>query len=186
MPELNFQVSGVEPVALGLTPLLHFKLQITNASAAEPVAALLLQAQIQIASPQRSYTSLEKERLVELFGAPESWGRTLRNRLWAHSQATLSGFKDQADTVLPVPCSYDLNLAATKYFYALEGGEVPLLFLFSGSVFYFTPDGRLQVQRISWDKECTYRMPIKVWGELMEFHYPSTARPRFSAVTRCS
>src|SRR5262249_10101325 len=73
-----------------------------------------------------------------------------------------------------VPCSGDLSLAATKYFYALEGGEVSLLFLFSGSVFY-TDAGRLQVIPIPWNQECTFRMPVRVWQALMEQHYPHTA-----------
>ena len=64
---------------------------------------------------------------------------------------------------------------ATKYFYALEDGEVPLLFLFSGTVFYDAPDGRLQIQKIPWEKECAWRMPIARWQELMEHHYPDSA-----------
>src|SRR5262249_18838252 len=76
---------------------------------------------------------------------------------------------------LPVPCSYDLNLAATKFFYGLDEGIVPLLFLFSGTIFYAGIDGRLQVQQISWNKECTYRMPIARWKEMMQEHYPNSA-----------
>jgi hypothetical protein len=74
-----------------------------------------------------------------------------------------------------VPCTFDFNVAATKYFYALEDGEVPLLFLFSGTIFYAAPDGRLQIQKISWEKECAWRMPIARWQELMEHHYPDSA-----------
>lgn len=77
--------------------------------------------------------------------------------------------------MLPVPCTFDLNVAATKYFHALEGGEVPLLFLFSGTVFYPAADGRLQVQQIAWSKECVHRMPVQVWRDLMDHHYPNTA-----------
>ena len=76
---------------------------------------------------------------------------------------------------MPVSCSYDLNVSATKYFYALEGGEVPLLFLFSGTIFYASEGGYLQVQQIPWDKECTYRMPVQVWQALMDHHYPGSA-----------
>ena len=77
--------------------------------------------------------------------------------------------------MLPVACTFDLNVAATKYFYALEEGEVPLLFLFSGTIFYARPDGQLQVQPISWNKECVYRMPVATWKDLMEHHYPESA-----------
>jgi hypothetical protein len=172
MPELIYQITGVEPAARGLAPLLHFRLRISAESESTAIQGLMLNAQIQIQSPQRSYTAAEKEKLVDLFGAPERWGQTLRNRLWAHSNATAGAFTGATETVLPVPCTYDLNLAAAKYFYALEAGEVPLLFLFSGSLFYASEDGRLQVERVSWNKECAYRMPIETWRELMERHYP--------------
>jgi hypothetical protein len=171
VPELDFKVTGVDAATRGLTPLLHFKLKITTA-APEPIQALLLNAQIQIQSPQRSYTDGEKERLVELFGTPERWGQTLRNRLWTHANATIGNFTGETKTVLAVPCSYDLNLAAVKYFYALDGGDIPLLFLFSGSIFYTTTEGRLQVERVSWNKESSYRLPVQEWKQLMEHHYP--------------
>jgi hypothetical protein len=173
MRELSLQITGVEPAARGLTPLLHFKLHINASPATEPIQAVLLNAQVQLECPQRSYTSQEKEKLLELFGTPERWGQTLRNRLWTHANTTVGAFTGSTDTILPVQCTYDLNLATAKYFYALESGEVPLLFLFSGSVFYVTPEGRLQVEPISWNTECSYQLPVQVWRELMEKNYPN-------------
>ena len=58
---------------------------------------------------------------------------------------------------------------------ALEHGEVPLEFLFSGTVFYSDPVGRLQVGRIGWDKECDYRLPVRVWREMIDRHFPDAA-----------
>jgi Family of unknown function (DUF6084) len=174
MPDLNFQITGVEAVAHGLTPLLHFKLQVTNEPSQETIHAVMLHAQIQIESPQRAYNAREQEGLTDLFGAPERWGQTLRNRLWSHSNTNVRTFTGSTDATLPIPCTYDLNVTATKFFHALEGGEVPLLFLFSGTLFYATPEGMLQAQQISWNKECQYRMPVKLWREMMEQHYPNT------------
>jgi hypothetical protein len=150
-------------------------LEVRNAPATEEIHGVLLQAQIHIESAQRAYDDEEKKRLVDLFGTPDRWGQTLRTRLWSHASVTVRPFTDMADAVLPLPCTFDLNVTATKYFYALGEGEVPLLFLFSGTVFYAGSDGRLQVQRISWDKECAYRMPVAVWQVLMEHHYPNSA-----------
>lgn len=76
---------------------------------------------------------------------------------------------------LPVPCSYDFNVAATKYFYALAAGDVPLTLLFSGTMFYAADDGRLQVAQIPWDQEADFRLPVQVWRELMEHYYPNSA-----------
>ena len=174
MPELDFAVSGVDAAVKGLVPLLHFKLRLSNQPPNETVQSIILQTQIQIQAPQRAYSPDEKERLFELFGAPEQWGQTLRNKLWTHANTTVPSFKGSTDATLSVPCSYDLNLAATKYFYGVEEGEVPLLFLFSGTVFYAGTDGRLQVQQISWEKECVYRMPVQAWKDVMDRHYPNT------------
>ena len=175
MPDLSFQVTGIEPAARGLMPLLHFNLQVSNQPSTERIQAVLVQAQIQIQAAQRRYNDREKEGLKDLFGTPDRWGQTLRNRLWAHATATVRPFSGSTDSVLPVQCTYDFNIIATKYFNALEGGEVPLLFLFSGTIFYLAPDAGLQVEQISWDKECLYRMPVKVWAELMNHHYPNSA-----------
>ena len=175
MPDLDFKVTGVEAAVHGITPLLHFKLEVLNMPADETIQSVQLQAQIQIQSTQRPYAPAEKERLGELFGTPDRWGQTLRARLWTHASATVRQFAGQTETVLSVPCTFDLNVAATKYFYALEEGEVPLLFLFSGTIFYEGAGGRLQIQQISWNKESAYRMPIAVWKEMMDRHYPNIA-----------
>jgi hypothetical protein len=175
MPDLNFEILGIDSAVRGLTPLLHFKLRITNQPPNETIQSVILQAQIQIQSPQRSYNGTEKEKLFELFGPPEQWGQTLRNKLWTHSNTTVRTFAGETEAILPVPCSYDLNIAATKFFHGVEEGDVPLLFLFSGTIFYSGAEGRLQVQQISWNKECSYRMPARRWKELMDEHYPKTA-----------
>jgi hypothetical protein len=175
MPDLDFKVLGVEAAERGVAPLIHFKLGIVNNTPAEKIQSIMLHAQIQIQSPQRAYGGTEKEKLRELFGKPEDWGQTLRNRLWAHANCIVPAFIDRIEAVLAVPCSFDLNVAATKYFYALEDGEVPLLFLFSGTIFYFDSDGQLQIARISWEKECAWRMPIGTWREMMDRHYPNSA-----------
>jgi len=175
MPDLNFTVTGVEAAARGLTPLFHFKLRIEANPPSATIQALLLTSQIQIQCPQRAYGPAEKERLVELFGTPDRWGVTLRNRLWTHAHTTVGTFAGTTETILPVPCSYDLNIATAKYFCALDSGEIPLLFLFSGSVFYASDDAGLQVQPIPWSQECSYRIPVSAWRGLMEAHYPGTA-----------
>jgi Family of unknown function (DUF6084) len=175
MPDLRFRVTGVEPAARGLLPLLHFNLEISNQPQNESIQAVMVHAQIQIQSAQRAYDSGERERLEDLFGTPDRWGQTLRNRLWTHTSTTVRPFSGETRAILPVQCTYDFNVIATKYFHALDGGEVPLLFLFSGTVFYIGPQGQLFAQQISWDRECIYRMPVKVWSDLMNHHYPNSA-----------
>jgi hypothetical protein len=175
MPDLHFEITGVESAARGLTPLLQFNVAVCNEPATEAIHTVMLHAQIQLQCPQRSYNASEKEKLVELFGTAERWGQTLRNRLWGSSNTTVRAFSGNTVATVQMPCTFDLNVAATKYFHALEDGGVPLLFLFSGTIFYEGIDGRLQVQQISWNKECTYLMPLQIWNEMMDEHFPNTA-----------
>jgi hypothetical protein len=175
MPDLSFQIEGVEPAERGLVPLLRFRLRVTNAVAEEPVQGAMLHAQIQLQPAQRRYEPEEKEKLGELFGTPDRWGQTLRNRLWTHVDTTVPAFTGSTVTDLWVPCTFDLNIAATKYFYALQEGAATLLFLFSGTVFFAGTGGRLQMQRISWEKECPYSLPVATWRGLMDRFYPNSA-----------
>ena len=117
----------------------------------------------------------DQSNLRDLFGEPERWGQTLRNMLWTHASVVAPSFQDSASIDLPVPCTFDFNVAATKYFQGLSGGEVPLIFLFSGTVFYADADGSLQVAPIPWDKEAHFRLPVKDWNEMMDIYYPNTA-----------
>lgn len=173
MPDLNLRIAGVEPAARGLVPLLQFKVRIEAPETEMAVRGMLLNAQIQIQCPQRAYSPEEKEKLSELFGPPERWGQTLRTRLWTHTQTMIGPFTGSVQATLPVQCTYDLNVASAKYFHALKDGEIPLLFLFSGTVFYSGPDGRLQVEQLSWNKESPFRMPVRLWRDLIEVHYPN-------------
>lgn len=174
MPDLDFKITAVSAVSKGLAPLLQFRVAVTNATD-EAIRAVLLHAQIQIQSPGRAYNSRERDNLLELFGAPERWGETLRNRLWTSTNAIVGAFERETEAIFCVPCTYDLTFAATKYFYGLEGGEIPLLFLFSGTVFYSSKEGLVQTQPISWNKEMVFRMPVSVWKNLMEEHFPNSA-----------
>jgi hypothetical protein len=175
MPDPEFQVTGVETDAQGMVPLMRFRLRITNALPSAAIHSILLHTQIQIEPAQRTYNQAEQEKLIELFGTPDRWGQTLRNRLWAHADTTIGAFTTEIEAALTVPCTYDLNIASAKYFHALDNGEVSLLFLFSGSIFYAGKEGRLQVERISWNKECRYRIPVLAWQQIMTQHYPNSA-----------
>lgn len=173
-PDLDFSVESVDPVAFCAVPTLAFKLRVTSAGD-QPVQAVALDCQLRIEAQKRRYEPDEKDRLLELFGEPSDWSRTLRSLLWTHASASVPPFTGTAVFDLQVPCTYDFNVIAAKYFHAVEGGEVPLLLLFSGSIFYSGERGELQVARVSWNKEAAYRLPVSVWKELIEIYYPNTA-----------
>ena len=179
MPELNFRVEGAEAQRFAAAPLLLFKLRITEAVAENkqptPIHAVALRCQVRIEPNRRRYNAAEQERLVDLFDTPERWGRTLRPLLWTHVSAVVPPFTGTSAVDLPVPCSYDFSLAATKYFAALEEDVIPLCFLFSGTIFYRAAEDALQVEQISWEKEASFRLPAATWRGMMELYYPNSA-----------
>jgi hypothetical protein len=174
MPDLSFTVERAAPESYAASPLLNFTLSI-NDSEVQPIHAIALRCQIRIEPVRRSYEPVEKAHLKDLFGEPSHWGQTMRTMLWAHTSVVVPPFTGTTSVELPVPCTYDFNVAAAKYFYGLDDGEVPLCFLFSGTVFYAAENEQLQVCQIPWEKEAVFRLPISVWKAMMEIFYPNTA-----------
>lgn len=175
MPELSFQVESAEAVPYSAAPLLAFKLRIANENADEMIESVVLRCQVQIEATRRKYTPPEQDRLADLFGEPERWSRTLRAMLWTLTNVTVPPFQGSTLVDLPVPCTFDFNVAATKYFAGLDDGDVPLNLMFSGTIFYESGSAGLQVEQISWDREAKYRLPVRVWKEMMEIYYPNSA-----------
>ena len=174
MPDLSFGIEGAEVLEYAAVPSLLFKLRVENLDGA-PIRSVSLNTQVRIAATQRHYEPSEQERLLDVFGEPHRWGNTLRSFLWTHTVLQVPPFSESTVADMPVTCTYDLEVAATKYFHALEDGEVPLEFLFSGMVFYTGEDGRLQTTRISWEKEAEFRMPVRLWKGMMEHYFPNSA-----------
>ncbi len=175
MPELNFKIEGAEVTPFAAAPQLSIKLGITNTPADERIHTVALRCQIQIEVTRRHYTAEEQKQLLDLFGEPDRWGTTLRSLLWTLAGVVVPGFQGTTTVDVPVPCTFDFNVAATKYFYALNDGEVPINMMFSGTAFYATADGSLQVAPISWDKEARFKLPVRIWRDMMETYYPNTA-----------
>jgi hypothetical protein len=174
MVDLSVAVEDAVPNFYAAIPLLGFKLRIDCATNAT-IQNIALRCQIRIEPTQRRYEGNEPERLRDLFGERDLWSRSLRSMLWTHASVVVPPFTGSAVVELPVACSFDFNLAATKYFDALEAGDVPLCFLFSGTVFYEGAEGRLQIAQIGWDKEANFRLGIGVWKEMMDHYYPNSA-----------
>jgi hypothetical protein len=98
----------------------------------------------------------------------------MKSMLWTHADTVVSPFTGETTVNLPVNCTFDFNIAATKYFAGLEGGEIPLLFLFSGTIFYQNEFGALQISQISWNKESNFSLPASIWHKMMEAYYPNS------------
>jgi uncharacterized protein DUF6084 len=168
VPELAFTVRDAAPLEHAAVPTLRFAVGIDGPA----VQSIVLDVQLQIAARRRPYGESVHERLFELFGPPDAWGTSLRTLPWMRMTVVVPPFDGSTVVDLHVPCSYDLEVTASRYFDALEDGEVPLEFLFSGTVFYGAP---LQAARISWESEAEYRLPVQVWKATMERHFRDTA-----------
>ena len=175
MPDLNFEVVSAEAPAFAAVPILIFKLRIDNAIEQEQIFTVALRCQIQINVTRRRYSPEAQERLLEVFGEPKRWGETLRPLLWTHTSTVVPQFSGSTIVDLPVPCTYDFEVVGTKYFDALREGEIPLTFLFSGTIFYEGEADNLQVGQISWSKEAAYRLPVALWQEMIQRYYPNSA-----------
>src|SRR6476660_3507948 len=111
MPELRFQIEGADVVPFAATPMLGFRLKITNAIAGEAIHSVLVQAQVRIEPSRRRYSDAEEQRLIELFGPRDRWDKTQKSMLWTHTAVTVPSFREMVNVELPVPCTYDFNVA---------------------------------------------------------------------------
>lgn len=175
MPDLEFGAIDSEVLPYAAAPTILFKLPIRNMVEDEEIHSIMLRAQIRLEVTRRHYNADTEARLLELFGPPEAWGQTLHSMVWTHATAIVPRFTNGTLAEVPVVCTYDFDVAAAKYFYALEEGEIPLIFLFSGTIFYQNSEGILQISQIPWEKEAQYRLPVRVWKQMMDLYFPNSA-----------
>lgn len=177
MTQLAFSCSGVraDPYAAG--PTLLFRLRIAAAAGAR-VHALALRCQIRIEPARRGYTEADADRLGDLFGERSRWGATLKPVQFAQVSLLVPGFTGECETEMAVPCTYDMDIASTRYFHAVRDGEVPFRLLFSGTVFTLAEGFR--AEPVPWDREASFRMPAAVWHGMIEQHFPGSGWIRLS------
>lgn len=167
-----FTVLDVAAVRHAATPTLRFDMHVSDPAGRE-IYAVALSVQVQIDPAQREYDDDTRAKLVELFGAPERWGATTHSFEWARIEVLVPGFVGATSFAVQVPCSYDLELAAAKYFHSLPDGMVPLTFHYSGMVLYRDEThGGLHVTPVPWSCSTRWRMPVDTWKRAMAAFYP--------------
>jgi hypothetical protein len=181
MAEPVFDCTGARADKYAAYPSMFFTLRITETTG-QRVEAIALRCQIRIEPARRRYTDEEAARLNDLFGETQRWADTLKPVQFINVSIMVPGFTGTTDIDLPVPLTYDMEIGATRYFAGLDGGDVPLLLLFSGTVFG-TADGKISVTQVPWSKEASYRLPVSVWREAIDAHFPNTAWIRLSMLT---
>ncbi len=177
-----FSVLDVAPVAHAAAPTLEFTMHVSDPDGRD-VHTIALSTQVRIDPARRRYDPETRERLVELFGAPERWAATTHPFQWARVDVLVPGFTGATSFNLQLPCSFDLELAAVKYFYSLADGEIPLSFHFTGMVLYAGEEDRLQVAQVPWSCMTQWLMPVERWREAIRAFYPDGGWVRLSTAT---
>ncbi len=173
MTDLSLVVREARVERHAVVPTLMVVLEATVPEGVE-VGALALRCQVRIEPQRRRYSAEEAQRLYEQFGEPSQWGDSLRPFLWTHTSTVASRFVGSTQVELPLVCTYDFEVAGAKYLASLSDGDIPLVLLFSGTVFSRGPSG-LSIEPIPWDLEASYRMPVAVWREAMDTYFPNSA-----------
>ena len=173
MADLIFGCTGATAERYAATPTVTFSLTITERSGVR-VHAIALRCQIRIEPHRRRYSAAEAQRLHDLFGDPSRWAETVKPIQLATITTMVPAFTAVTEVDLPVPCTYDLEVASARYLQGLDDGTIPLLLLFSGTVFVAHGDG-FSVELVPWSAEATYRMPVSVWHDVVNLHFPGRA-----------
>jgi hypothetical protein len=171
-PHPSFTVRAARPAFLAAGPTLVFDLDVAEPSGRQ-ILTIALSIQIAIEPAQRRYDPATRERLIELLGDPRRVGSPTRTVPWTKVDVLVKPFAGTTSVAVPVPCNYDLEIAATNYFRSVIDGEVPLVFHFNGSVYYEDEDGRVQIVQISWEESANFRMPAAAWRDAVSAHYPN-------------
>ncbi|AZS83458.1 DUF6084 family protein [Streptomyces griseoviridis] len=172
--ELAFSVRDVVAEPYSAAPQLTARVRIEDGSG-ERIHAIVLRCQVRIEPQRRPYDQAEQEGLRGLFGGRERWSDTLRPFLWMQCNTTVQGFTGTTEVDLALPCTYDFDVVGSRYLHALGAGTVPVSLLFSGTVFTKgTGDGGsgFGVRQVPWDCEARYELPVAVWRQVIDFHFP--------------
>lgn len=172
MAELSFTCLDVQYERYAMAPTLLFRLRV-NAAAGQRVRAIALRCQIRIEPAQRGYGEEEAERLLELFGERARWGDTLKPFQFANTSTVVASFTESIEVDVTVPCSYDMEVTAGRYFQGLQDGEIPFILLFSGTIFGDGENG-MWIEQVPWHAEAKYRMPVAVWRDMVDSHFPGS------------
>ena len=178
MSGYRFAVLGVTAEPYAMTPHLTARLRIEE-GAGRVVHAIVLRCQVRVEPQRRRYGAAEQDALRGLFGEHTRWAETLKPFTWMHATAVVPGFTGATEVDLPLPCTYDLDVIGTRYLHALDAGDVPLDFLFSGTVFLRGGNG-FAVEQVPWSCEARHALPVAVWRTMMDRYFPGSGWLRVS------
>ncbi|CAN5825978.1 DUF6084 family protein [soil metagenome] len=181
MSELDFAIVDVFVEEYAAAPQLTARLRITEATA-EVIHAMALRCQVRIEPQRRAYSADEESGLLDMFGTRDRWFDTLKPFMWMQCSAMVQGFTTITEVDLAMPCTYDFEVTWSKYLHALRDDTVPVVFLFSGTVFTRGVNG-FGVEQVPWDREARYEIPVSVWRDMIDHYFPNSGWLRLSRDT---
>ena len=173
MSEVEFACMGAEADRYAAAPTVRLAMSATETTGAR-VHAVALRCQVRIEPRRRAYDDEEAAALADLFGERSRWSTTAQPLQLAFLGHMLPSFTGTTRFDLELPCSYDFDVAAHRYLHAVRDGKVPLLLLFNGTVITGR-SGSLEVSPVPWHKEARVELPVRVWREAMDAHFPGQA-----------
>ncbi|MEJ7744132.1 MAG: DUF6084 family protein [Nocardioidaceae bacterium] len=181
MSDLTFSVVDVFAEHYAAAPQLTARLRIEEASG-DVIHAIALRCQVRIEPQRRKYNADEESGLLDMFGTRDRWFDTLKPFMWMQCNAMVQGFTGITEVDLVMPCTYDFEVTWSKYLHALRNETIPVVFLFSGTVFTRGVSG-FGVEPVPWDCESRYQIPVSVWRDMIDHYYPNTGWLRLSRDT---
>lgn len=172
MSSYDFSVVDVFAEPYAAAPQLTARLRIKETSG-ETIHAIALRCQVRIEPQRRRYDEADESGLRALFGDRDRWVQTLKPFLWMQCNAMVQGFTGITEVDLALPCTYDFEVTGSRYLHAVGDGEIPIVFLFSGTVFTKGVNG-FGVVQVPWDCEASYQLPVQVWQQMIASYYPNT------------
>src|SRR5579863_2329591 len=173
VPDLEVTVAKAEVAPFAASPTLLFKLRVSNANPAETIHSVVLRCQVQIEMKGRQCSASGRERLCDQSGGTEEWSRAERRLPWTNVSVVVPQFTGVTTVELEVPCTFGFSVAAAKYFNGLADGDIPVFLMLSGTIFYADAAGALGVAPVASDTESRFRLPLKVWNDMMDAYYPN-------------
>lgn len=170
MTAWGFTVLDIAATAYAAAPELTARIRIEEPTG-QRVHAIALHCQVRIEPQRRRYELADEIGLRALFGDRDRWSQTLKPFQWMQCHTTVQGFTCSTEVDLALPCTYDFDVTGARYLHAIGEGDVPLLLMFSGTVFTRGAQG-FGVQRLPWDSEARYDLPVRVWRDMIATYYP--------------
>lgn len=172
-PDPEFTVVGARAEEYAASPTVVFSLRVREPSERE-IYTIALSVRILVDPTGRSYNEEAREALFDLFGPAEHMAASMQSLVWGQVGVLAPSFTGEETFDVSVPCTYDLEVATSKYFASLPDGVAPLDFHFNGTILYSGEDDRLQIVHVPWRCTARYRMPVAVWRQAVDASFAQT------------